>query len=389
MKKALIIALSLLLILNVALLAYGATLGNEITAGMADLGDLVPPENPREYAHAFAEWVSENATADNGYHTLSVAYNPSKSPDKFAAEVDGWYDVFGEADPSSSILARYEGAALAANLIVPVTYNHNRVKQFRMASHIEVKAGGDAIISDNVRVRVQPEPARIDKFYLSLAWTGKRFTSFATCRGGFGDQAFTVRNMITEYDGEQGAYTYKFGKPSIESRSTAPEREIPAKTYDLLSFPIFLGTGAKAEEDINAVVDYSVIDGATVKVTAPTEEKPYYTLIFSEDPDTAQRKENLDYLNGTLGDQMSNITINKADFVVEIWESGLFRQVTADFDFNAKINGKQGDATASMTYRFYYDDAACDIVRYIEDAGIDKYLSEKNREILRERKKGN
>ena len=112
-------------------------------------------------------------------------------------------------------------------------------------------------------------------------------------------------------------------------------------------------------------------------------------MIFSEDPDTAQRKENLDYLNGTLGNQMSNITINKADFVVEIWESGLFRQVTADFDFNAKINGKQGDATASMTYRFYYDDAACDIVRYIEDAGIDKYLSEKNREILRERKKGN
>ena len=83
---------------------------------------------------------------------------------------------------------------------------------------------------------------------------------------------------------------------------------------------------------------------------------------------------------------MSNITLKKADFTVEIWESGVFRQLSAKFTVNAKINGKQGDAEVDMSYKFYYDNKSCDIFALIEQADWVKYLSAANKTEFDQRK---
>ena len=155
-----------------------------------------------------------------------------------------------------------------------------------------------------------------------------------------------------------------------------------------MNIPLYLGGGDKKDSDYDAKVESDVIDGATVTVTNPTKEQPYYTLTFSEDLTAAQRKENVyDRLNEALGGKMSNITIKKADFKVEIWDCGLFRQLSADFTVNAKISGKQADAEIKMDYKFYYDDYNCDVVRLIEKEGWTQYLSSGNQELLRSMKK--
>ena len=87
-------------------------------------------------------------------------------------------------------------------------------------------------------------------------------------------------------------------------------------------------------------VDSSIIDANTVRVKAPTEENRYYVLTFSEDLQQAQRSENKeDRLNAAFSGRMDNLTIKKADFMAEIWECGLFRQIRIEFLVNAKING--------------------------------------------------
>lgn len=375
MKKALIIVLSLLLTLNVALLAYGATLGDEITAGTADLGDLVPPENPREYAHAFAEWAMLR-------RQQGTRVDRSREDAGFLIEeTDGWFDVFGKSDSSASVLMRCDGAALVANLMVPITYNHNRVKQYREVSHFEITAGGRRIYSDNIRIRQQVAPAQMDRFYLSLAWTGMKLSSFATLRAGYNDQAFVSRlNLIQAYDEESGTYRYQLRAPTTSSRNRDPDEEIPYKTFGLLSLPIYFG---------DLEIDASVVDDSSVKINEPTAETPYYVLSFSEDLTAAQKDENVNRrLNRALGDQMSNAVIKQADFRVEIWDSGVFRQIRAHFLVNAKIGGKQGDAEVDMSYKFYYDDASCDIVDHFESVGWEKYLNAANRAEFDQKKKG-
>ena len=81
------------------------------------------------------------------------------------------------------------------------------------------------------------------------------------------------------------------------------------------------------------------------------------------------------------------ITIKQANFDVDIWECGLFRQATVNFLVDAKINGKQGDASISMTYKFYYDDDSCDIGKYILRDGWEEYLTAENKAILAESRK--
>lgn len=155
------------------------------------------------------------------------------------------------------------------------------------------------------------------------------------------------------------------------------------KTQDMLCFPIDFG-----DKSGQHPVDNSVVDGSTVVLTEPTAEKPYYTLTFSEDPNTAQTEANLyDRLNEVLGNQMSEITIKQADFTYEIWECGLFRQATVHMVVNAKIGGKKGDAEIDMNYKFYYDDYACDVVRLIGSIGWEEYLSDANRAEFESRKK--
>ena len=151
-----------------------------------------------------------------------------------------------------------------------------------------------------------------------------------------------------------------------------------------MTFPIYRGG---ADKNDNAPLDSSVVDGSTVSVTAPTESAPYYVLTFSEDINKAQTKANLyDRLNEALGGKMSDITLEKADFTVEIWESGVFRQLTAKFVVNATINGKTGKADIDMSYKFYYDNKSCDIFSLIEQADWVKYLSDENKQEFATRK---
>ena len=382
MKKVIIIILSVIIALDAGLLVYGAISFGGAASYEGDLGELVAPVNPDAYAAAIAEWIALYAES-NDHRTLSAKFNLGKNPDTFAAEVNGWFDVFGAADPATSILTRYadDPAGLVANVLVPVTYNQNRSTQFRVTSHYEINAGGKVSYSDNTRVRKQPRPAYADFYYLSLAWTGS--SGFANLRARFNDQQLnSIMNSISSYDAATGAYEYQLRKPTKETKDGDLDREVPFKIYDLLNIPIYLGGGDKKGDnsDCLALVESDVIDGSTVVVTAPTEEKPYYTITFSEDLVAAQRKENVyDRLNETLGGKMSNITIKKADFVVEIWECGLFRQVTTDFEINAKISGKQGDAQVGMNFKFYYDDYNCDVIRLIANEHWEQYLSESNR----------
>ena len=389
MKKILIIVITLILVINAGLLVYGAvTFGGTGSYEAEDLGELLPPVNPDDYAAAIAEWI-EMYSETNDHPTLNVKTNPSKNPETFAAEVNGWYDVFGKADPSTSILTRYKDdpAGLVANVLLPVTYNENRATQFRMTSHYEITANGQISYSDNTRARRQPKPAYADFYYLSLAWTGS--SGFANLRARFHDQQLnSTLNTISSYDAATGAYEYSLSKPQTKSTPGELDREIPFKIYDLLNVPLYLGGGDDAKDNQTARVESDVIDGISVVVTEPTAAKPYYTITFSEDLVAAQRKENLyDRLNPALGDKMSNITLKKADFTVEIWECGLFRRITADMEVNAKIGGKQGDAQIAMDYKFYYDDYNCDVVRLILSDGWDQYYSESNRELLNSMKK--
>ena len=387
MKKAIVVILCILIAFGGGLLVYGATLGDAVTVG-AILGELVPPEDPDCYAHGIAEWIAEYSTADY-HHTLNVAYNPSKNPEFFAAEVDGWYDVFGKADPSTSILERYTGADLVAYLMIPVTYNHNRCKQFCMSSKYVITAEDQVSYSDNLRIRHQFKPAYVNVFYRSCAWTGAPITSFSSVRARYRDQSLkSLNNMVDGFDEETGVYDVKYRKPKSEWTDGELDREVPFKTYDLLSFPIYLGDGEDKANDINAKIDSSVVDGASVVLTAPTEAKPYYTLTFSEDLVHAQCKENTeDRINQVFGGQMKDITVKKADFVVEIWECGLFRQVSADIEVNAKIAGSQGDATIKMDYKFYYDDKNCDVESMITSLGWVQYLNADNKAVFEEKKK--
>ena len=386
MKKALIIILSILIAASGGLLVYGATLGDPITFGAVD-GELLPPVNPDVYAKGIAEWVSLYSETNN-HHTLNVATNPSKDPAKFAAEVDGWYDVFGKADPSTSILVRYSGADLVANLMVPITYNQNRAKQFCMASAYMINAENEVSYSDNLRIRVQPRPAYVDYYYRSSAWTGSPLTSLSSLRIRFNDQALkSIGNNVQSYDPDTGVYDVKYKPPTRESTDGELDREVPFKTYDLLNLPIYLGDGDDKSNDYYAKIDSSVVDGSSVRLSVPTDAVPYYILTFSEDLTTAQCKENTqDRLNKTLGGQMKDITIKKADFVVEIWECGLFRRVTADFLVHATISGKSADATIQMEYKFYYDDEHCDLISYIEGSGWAQYFSASNKELFESRK---
>ena len=389
MKKALIIVLSIILAISSGLLVYGIILGDPISFGRVK-GELTEPVNPDAHASGIAQWVAEYSETHN-HRTLNVATNPSKDPAIFAAEVDGWYDVFGKADPSTSILTRYSGADLVANLMVPITYNQNRSTQFCLASSYVIKAGKETSYSDNVRVRQQSKPAYVDFFYQSSVWTGSPISSLSSLRVRFGTQLLkSLANTIDSYDPKTGECNVAYRSPKKESTDGELDREVPFKTYDLLNFPIYLGNGEDKNNDYNAVIDSSVVDSSTVKLSRPTSTHPYYVLTFSEDLVTAQRKENTeDRLNAALGDQMENIKIKKADFVVEIWECGLFRQMHADIVVNAKIDGRQGDVSIDMDYKFYYDDYNCDVVRLILEKTDNwaKYLNAANKEELYSRKK--
>ena len=388
MKTAIIIILCIAIALGGGLLIYGSTL-DSASLGL-QLGELLPPDQPDAFAHGIAEKIATKVKNDpnTGYaNTFFPETNPSKDPAIFAAEVDGWYDVFGKKDAANSILRRYSGADLVGNLIVPITYNQNRSKQFCMASHFEINAGGSKSISDNLRVRVQIEPFAVDGVYISRAWAGSQTSSASGLVVYYNDQQLTRKTplgAIKSYDEKTGTYDMVFGKPKEESRDRDLDREVPFKTYDLLTFPIYLG-GAGIED--NSPLDSSVVDGSTVSVTAPTESAPYYVLTFSEDINKAQTKANLyDRLNEALGGKMSDITLEKADFTVEIWESGVFRQLTAKFVVNATINGKTGKADIDMSYKFYYDNKSCDIFSLIEQADWVKYLSDENKQEFATRK---
>ena len=389
MKTAIIIILCIAIALGGGLLIYGSTL-DSASLGL-QLGELLPPDQPDAFAHGIAEKIATKVKNDpnTGYaNTFFPETNPSKDPAIFAAEVDGWYDVFGKKDAANSILTRYSGADLVGNLIVPITYNQNRSKQFCMASHFEINAGGSKSISDNLRVRVQIEPFAVDGVYISRAWTGSQTFSASGLVVYYNDQQLTRKTpfgAIKSYDEKTGTYDMVFGKPTKEeSRDRDLDREVPFKTYDLLTFPIYLGG---ADKNDNSPLDSSVVDGSTVSVTAPTESAPYYVLTFSEDINKAQTKANLyDRLNEALGGKMSDITLEKADFTVEIWESGVFRQLTAKFVVNATINGKTGKADIDMSYKFYYDNKSCDIFSLIEQADWVKYLSDENKQEFATRK---
>ena len=389
MKTAIIIILCIAIALGGGLLIYGSTL-DSASLGL-QLGELLPPDQPDAFAHGIAEKIATKVKNDpnTGYaNTFFPETNPSKDPAIFAAEVDGWYDVFGKKDAANSILTRYSGADLVGNLIVPITYNQNRSKQFCMASHFEINAGGSKSISDNLRVRVQIEPFAVDGVYISRAWTGSQTFSASGLVVYYNDQQLTRKTpfgAIKSYDEKTGTYDMVFGKPTKEeSRDRDLDREVPYKTYDLLTFPIYLGG---ADKNDNSPLDSSVVDGSTVSVTAPTESAPYYVLTFSEDINKAQTKANLyDRLNEALGGKMSDITLEKADFTVEIWESGVFRQLTAKFVVNATINGKTGKADIDMSYKFYYDNKSCDIFSLIEQADWVKYLSDENKQEFATRK---
>ena len=389
MKTAIVIILSIIIAFGGGLLIYGATLGDATTMS-TDLGELLPPENPAEFASGIATEIETRVRYDTnrGYaETFFPETNPSKDPAIFAAEVDGWYDVFGKSDPATSILTRYSSADLVGNLLVPITYNHNRSNQFCMVSHYEIKASGSKIVSDNLRVRVQVAPFAVDGVYISRAWAGSSASSAAGMTVYYNDQQLSYKmpfGAITDYDEENGEYDMNIGKPKKESRDRDLDREVPYKTYDLLNFPIYLGG---ADKNDNSPLDSSVVLGSSVKITAPTEKKPYYTLGFSEDVEKAQTSRNLyDRLNEALGGKMSEITLEKADFTVEIWESGVFRQLNAKFAVNAKINGKKGEAEVDMSYKFYYDNKSCDIFALIEQADWVKYLSAANKTEFDQRK---
>ena len=181
MKTAIVIILSIIIAFGGGLLIYGATLGDATTMS-TDLGELLPPENPAEFASGIATEIETRVRYDTnrGYaETFFPETNPSKDPAIFAAEVDGWYDVFGKSDPATSILTRYSSADLVGNLLVPITYNHNRSNQFCMVSHYEIKASGSKIVSDNLRVRVQVAPFAVDGVYISRAWAGSSASSAA------------------------------------------------------------------------------------------------------------------------------------------------------------------------------------------------------------------
>lgn len=390
MKTAIIVVLCIAIALGGGLLIYGATRGAATSLGL-ELGELLPPDNPDAFAHGIAEYIATGLKNDPDVSYRNTFYpetNPSKDPAIFAAEVDGWYDVFGKADPSTSILTRYSGADLVGNLIVPITYNHNRTKQFCMATHFEIKAGGNTTVSDNIRVRVQIDPFHFDGVYVSRAWAGSTTNSAASLYVYFNDQRMKYQSpfgAIDSYDGN-GNYEVVYGAPNNKDkkRNRDLDREVPFKTYDLLTLPIYLG-GVDKED--TAPLDSSVVDGSTVKLTAPTKETPYYVLTFSEDLNKAQSSRNLnDRLNEALGGKMSNITLKKSDFTVEIWGSGVFRQVTAHFTVNAMISGKQGDAEIDMSYKFYYDNKSCDFFKLIEQADWVKYLSAANKEEFAARK---
>ena len=388
MKTAIIIILCIAIALGGGLLIYGSTL-DSASLGL-QLGELLPPDQPDAFAHGIAEKIATKVKNDpnTGYaNTFFPETNPSKDPAIFAAEVDGWYDVFGKKDAANSILTRYSGADLVGNLIVPITYNQNRSKQFCMASHFEINAGGSKSISDNLRVRVQIEPFAVDGVYISRAWAGSQTFSASGLVVYYNDQQLTRKTplgAIKSYDEKTGTYDMVFGKPKEESRDRDLDREVPYKTYDLLTFPIYLGG---ADKNDNSPLDSSVVDDSTVSVTAPTESAPYYVLTFSEDISKAQTKANLyDRLNEALGGKMSDITLEKADFTVEIWESGVFRQLTAKFVVNATINGKTGKADIDMSYKFYYDNKSCDIFSLIEQADWVKYLSDENKQEFATRK---
>ena len=383
MKKVVVIILSVILTLEAGLLIYGGVTFGSSASYEADLGELLPPEKPDAYASQIAEWIALYAESNN-HRTLSAEFNKGKNPETFAAEVDGWFDVFGAADPSTSILTRYKDdpAGLVANVLVPVTYNHNRATQFRMTNHFEIRADGQVSYSDNTRAKKQPRPAYVDFYYLSLAWTGS--SGFANLRARFSTQQLnSLLNPISSYNASTGAYDYQLSKPQKKSTEGDLDREVPFKVYDLLNIPIYLGGGDDKTNgtDCEALVESDVIDGSTVVVTEPTTQKPYYTITFSEDITAAQRTENVyARFNETLGGKMKDITIKKADFEVEIWECGLFRQLNIKFEINAKINGKQGDATIDMNYKFYYDDYNCDVVRLIANEGWEQYLNASTRE---------
>ncbi len=391
MKTAIIIILCIAIALGGGLLIYGSTL-DSASLGL-QLGELLPPDQPDAFAHGIAEKIATKVKNDpnTGYaNTFFPETNPSKDPAIFAAEVDGWYDVFGKKDAANSILTRYSGADLVGNLIVPITYNQNRSKQFCMASHFEINAGGSKSISDNLRVRVQIEPFAVDGVYISRAWAGSQTSSASGLVVYYNDQQLTRKTpfgAIKSYDEKTGTYDMVFGKPKEESRDRDLDREVPYKTFDLLNLPIYLG-GVDKNDD--SPLDSSVVDGDSVRITPPTEAAPYYVLTFSEDYQKAQTEANR---NGRLGQALGGKTagidiksIEKADFTVEIWESGVFRQLTVKFVVNATINGKMGKADIDMSYKFYYDNKSCDMFSLIEQADWVKYLSDENKQEFATRK---
>lgn len=388
MKTAIIVILVILIAFSGGLLIYGSTLSAG-KGGPEDLGDLLPPEDPDIYAHGISEWIKEHAdTWGNRVYMDSFSNNPGKDAAVFAAEVDGWFDVFGKHDPATSIPTRYKDdpAGMVANLIVPITYNHNRAKQYCMVQNTVISAETQTVYSDNLRVRRQVAPFAVDSFYRARVWAGSTSASSVVFHVWYGTQRFDMTGLmaVQDYNEDTGVYTYSIGTPSQKSASRELDREYPYKTWDMLCLPIYFG----GVNDSDPVVDSSVVDGSTVVLTEPTEEKPYYVLTFSEELTAAQREENTEKrLNSVLGNRMSNITIKKADFEAEIWDCGLLRQVKAHFTVNAKIGGKQGDAEVEFSYLFYYDDYACDVVRLIGDIGWEKYLNAENRADFNSRKK--
>lgn len=388
-KIFLIVILSLIIAVSGGLLVFGAAFMGDVTGVAMNYGELVAPINPDAYAHGIAEWIDANAeynyTHQTGVgigfsETALLSSNPSKNPATFAAEVDGWYDVFGSSDPALSIVNRYsganQGADLVANLLIPITYNHNRSTQFCMNAYFEVQSGSKKSISDNIRIRVQREPFYWEGIYLGRAWSGSQTNSAATCHMYYNNQQCdTTLGSIIDYDPKEGKWEVQLGPLTKTGKHDGSlDREYPRKVNDLLTLPIYLG---------DTTVDSSVIDSNSVQLVSPTAEKPYYTLTFSENISSAQASsKNLEYFNGTLGGQMKNIELEKADFTVEIWPCGLFRQVTAHFDFSADI----GNSTADMSYKFYFDDKSCDFFSVISSLKWQSNLSKANKADFKIRK---
>ena len=330
MKKIFVILLAVMIALCGGLLVFGVVQG--------------PPQEFHQITHGLLAAPSQNIQEG----------------------ADHWYMV-------SDMLSASTQQQKAANLLVYTAYNHIQAKEFYFEAHVDVRSGNKYTCSDYYRTN-----QGANTFYEAYAYTGSINTAIR--RLDYVDQRVSVASSGVSYSRKEKVYSTTWLEPETSDRALGLPAESPYIIYSWYDLPLDMG----GKENAFDAIDASLI-GSQVTIESPTENVPFYTLIFSADIEKAKASSaTLERLKEGTGNVMSKIDLVDLSDQVEIWPSGLFRSIQVNARVVATVSGKgRGEATIDRYYAFSYDVLDCSVARKFEINDLTQYLKAENQERIK------